>query len=134
MKKGFILLACASLIIVANKARGQTNGSLTEFNKRQQRTTKIGMLTLGSWAAGNFAASGLSLKTPKDRRYYFHQMNVLWNVVNVTLAGIGYQQAAHKDVNAGSLVQTVKDHHSLRRKLLFNAGLDAAYVVGGCIS
>ena len=131
MKKGLILFTCAALLAVANKARGQTKESLMEFGKQQQRTTKAGMLVLGSWAVGNFASSGLSLNALEGSRYYFHQMNILWNTVNITLAGIGYYQAARKDANSISLVKTVKNHHSLRRKLLFNAGLDVAYVVGG---
>ena len=131
MKKKIILLTCATLLVVANKVRGQTNESLTEFNKQQQRTTKAGMLTLGSWAVSNFAVSGLSLNASEGNRYYFHQMNVLWNVVNVTLAGIGYYQAARKEAGSLSLVQTVKEHHGLRNNLLFNAGLDVAYITGG---
>ena len=131
MKKKLLLLTCAGLLAIANRARGQARPSLTDFNQQQQRTTKAGMLTLGSWAVGNFVVNGLSLSKPKDSRYYFHQMNLFWNVVNVTLAGIGYVRATRKDMTSLSLPQTIKDHHSLRRKLLFNAGLDVGYVAGG---
>ncbi len=131
MKKKLLLLTCAGLLAIANKARGQTNSSLIDFNRHQQRTTKAGMMTLGSWAVGNFAVSGLSLSKPQDSRYYFHQMNLFWNVVNVTLAGIGYVRATRKDISSLSLSQTIKDHHSLRRTLLFNAGLDVGYMAGG---
>ncbi len=113
----------------AYRARGQSP-SVADFRQKQQRITKTGMLTLGSWAVGNFVVSGLSLNQPKDDRYYFHQMNVLWNTVNVTLAGLGYWQATRLDTDV-SLTKAVKSHHSLRRKLLFNAGLDVAYGVGG---
>lgn len=131
MTKKLILLAGTLLLATAYRARGQNAASLTQFNQQQQRITKTGMLTLGSWAIGNFVVSGLALDQPKDDRYYFHQMNLLWNTVNVTLAGIGYWQAARKDVTEASLTKTIKSHHSLRRKLLFNAGLDVAYVAGG---
>lgn len=89
------------------------------------------MLTLGSWAAGNFMVSGFSLSKLRDSRYYFHQMNIFWNVVNATLAGIGYVRAARKDATSLSLTKTIEDHHSLRRTLLLNAGLDAGYMAGG---
>ena len=131
MKKRLILLTCAGLLAIANKALGQANQSLTDFNRHQQRTTKAGMLTLGSWAVGNLIVSGLSLDKPKDSHYYFHQMNVFWNVVNATLAGIGYVRATQKEVASLALSQTIKDHHSLRRTLLFNAGLDVGYMAGG---
>ena len=88
------------------------------------------MLILGGWAIGNFAVSGTLLNGPKSSQYYRCQMNVMWNVVNVALAGIGYCQATKKE-NRLSLTQVIDDYHSLQRKLLFNAGLDVAYVVGG---
>ena len=131
MTKKLILFACVSFLFAANRVRGQSAGLLTEFNEREQRSTRAGMLTLGGWAVSNVAVSGLSLSTAEGSRYHFHQMNIFWNAVNITLAGIGYYRAARKDVSQLSLVQTIKDHHSLRRKLLFNAGLDGAYLVGG---
>ena len=131
MKKRVILLMGTAGLMIVDKVQRQTNESLIEFNRRQQRTTQTGMLTLGSWAVGNFVVSGLSLRTYEGSGYYFHRMNLLWNVVNVTLAGLGYYQAVRKDLDSISLTQTVKDHHSLRRKLLLNIGLDTAYVVGG---
>ena len=131
MKKKIILFTGMALLAIAYKARTQPSETLTDFNKRQQHTTKAGMLTLGGWAVGNFIVSGLSLNRSDGSRYYFHQMNLLWNAVNVTLAGIGYYRATQTEVASMSLVKTVKSHHSLRRILLFNAGLDVAYVVGG---
>ena len=130
MRRKLILLTGAALLATAYRVRGQNPSSLAQFNKKQQRTTKTGMLALGSWAVGNFVVSGLSLNQPKDDRYYFHQMNVLWNTVNVTLAGLGYWQAVRQGPER-PLAKTIKSHHSLRRKLLFNAGLDVAYIVGG---
>ena len=127
-----ILLAGAALLATAYRARAQSSSSsLAQFNQNQQRITKTGMLSLGGWAVGNFVVSGLSLNRPKDDRYYFHQMNVLWNTVNVTLAGLGYWRAARKDVDNVSLTKTIKSHHRLRQTLLFNAGLDVTYVAGG---
>ena len=127
-----LLFTSAALLLAANGARGKSFGkSLTSFSERQQRTTKKGMLTLGSWAMGNFVVSGILLNRPEEDRYYRHQMNIMWNVVNVVLAGVGYYQAARKVIDSLSFIQVVNYHHSLRRKLLFNAGLDVAYVVGG---
>lgn len=131
MRTKLILLAGATLLVATYRARAQATENLTGFRQKQQRTTKTGMLTLGSWAVGNFVVSGLSLNQPKDDRYYFHQMNVLWNTVNVTLAGLGYWQATRLDTKNASLTEAVKSHHRLRRMLLFNAGLDLAYGVGG---
>ena len=130
MKTRLILLAGATLLAATYRARGQATESLTDFRQKQQRITKTGMLTLGSWAVGNFVISGLSLNQPKDDRYYFHQMNVLWNTVNVTLAGLGYWQATRLNTDV-PLTKAVKSHHRLRRILLFNAGLDVAYGMGG---
>lgn len=131
MRNKLILLTGATLLATAYRSRGQSTASLIQFNQEQQRITKTGMLTLGSWAVGNFVVSGLSLGQSKDDRYYFHQMNVLWNTVNVTLAGLGYWRAARKESTKVPLTSAIKSHYGLRQTLLLNVGLDVAYVAGG---
>ena len=131
MTRKLILLAGTTLLATVYRARANSSESLRVFRRQQQRTVKTGMLALGGWAMANFVVSGLSLHRSQGDQRYFHQMNVLWNTVNATIAGLGYGQAARKKVADSSLTKTVNSHHSLRRKLLFNAGLDVAYVTGG---
>lgn len=67
---------------------------LLQFNQERIQKDKRLMLGLGSWASANFLVSGVGWATvPKGEAYYFHQMNVLWNTVNIGLAIPGYFNA-----------------------------------------
>ena len=129
MKK-LILLSSVSLLAVTYRTLGQSKKKRIDFNKKRQHTIQIGMLTLGGWAVGNFAISGMSLHASEGNRHYFHQMNLIWNIVNIVLAGVGYYRAIDKQRDL-SLTQTIKKQQSLEKILIFNAGLDVAYIVGG---
>lgn len=89
------------------------------------------MTVLGGWSVVNIG-TGLILQaneTGEDR--YFHQMNAIWNGVNLLIAGIGYIGANRADPNSYTLAQTVNDYHKTQKILIFNAGLDLAYVTAG---
>jgi hypothetical protein len=58
-------------------------------------------------------------------------MNAYWNVVNLALAGFGYYGSASADPASFNLFSSVKEHYSMEKILLLNAGLDAAYVATG---
>jgi hypothetical protein len=73
---------------------------LIQFNQERLQTDKQLMLGLGSWASANFLVSGLGWATvPKGEAHYFHQMNVLWNTVNIGLAIPGYINAKKSNSN-----------------------------------
>ena len=52
------------------------------------------MLGLGSWAGLNILGSGIGWATSTNgQNKSFHQMNVMWNVVNLGLSIPGYFRA-----------------------------------------
>ena len=88
------------------------------------------MLILGGWAVGNIGL-GLTLRansTGETRR--FHEMNAIWNVVNLGIAGFGYYAALREPGMLGAFAVLQKDH-TFQKVLLFNAGLDVGYMLGG---
>ena len=120
------------LLLFSAGAVAQTASSpLLTFNEKQIRIKRIGMLTLGSWAAGNMAVSGVAAFNTTGSNRYFHQMNVYWNVVNLALAGFGYYGATRADPTGMDLAKTLKDYYGTEKTLLFNAGLDVGYILGG---
>ena len=127
MKKWIIMLAFSGLSL---HAFGQSD-ALTDFNQNRKQITKTGMLVLGSWAVGNMAVSGLMMTRTSGSQYYFHQMNVFWNVVNLGLAGFGVYNALRMDPAAIGVAESVSEFYSLQKTLLFNAGLDIGYIAGG---
>ena len=107
---------------------------LSEFNAQRTKTDQNLMLGLGSWATANFVVSGIGWATtnPEGEAHYFHQMNVMWNTVNLGLAIPGYIKAK-KASTALSLGETVKSQYDTEKIFLFNTGLDIGYMAGGLL-
>lgn len=105
--------------------------SLEQWNRERIGIQKNGMYVLGSWALTNFAVSGYYMTKTSDRAFYFHQMNVFWNVVNLGIAAFGYFGAVGSPLDL-SLEQTVEEYRSFGRILGINAALDIGYVMAGC--
>lgn len=106
---------------------------LLQFNQERLQTDKRLMLGLGSWAGANFLVSGVGWATvPKGEAYYFHQMNVLWNTVNIGLAIPGYFTAKKSNSNL-TFAETIKTQHKTENIFLINTGLDVAYISAGLL-
>lgn len=101
-----------------------------DFLNRHHEINRNGMLVLGSWAIGNIAVSGIGLGNSNGQAKAFHQMNIGWGVVNLAIAGFGYYGSLNPETGL-SLAETIQEHESMKRILLFNAGLDVAYVTAG---
>jgi hypothetical protein len=57
-------------------------------------------------------------------------MNVAWNLVNLGIASIGYYSSMNPDTTI-TLMNSLKEQSNIEKILLFNAGLDIAYVMTG---
>jgi hypothetical protein len=106
---------------------------LEQFNKERIQLDKRLMLGLGSWATTNFIVSGVGWATvPSGEAHYFHQMNVMWNTVNIGLAVPGYLKA--KKANSSlSFAETIRTQHQTEKIFLINSGLDIGYMAGGLL-
>lgn len=91
------------------------------------------MALLGTWALLNLVVSGYLAKRAELRSedYYFHLMNIGWNMVNALLAVWGILRAHPAQVADMTLPESLADQFSFEKILLFNAGLDVAYVCIG---
>ncbi|MGD1844969.1 MAG: hypothetical protein ACFB10_06200 [Salibacteraceae bacterium] len=128
-KKLLSLLAFTFLIGVT-LIYGQTD-DLPSFNQDRLSRQKTAMAILGTWAIGNMAVGAVGMGRSSGETRYFHQMNVGWNVVNLSIAGWAFYQAAKADPFALDAAATFQEHHNLQKLLLFNAGLDVGYMLGG---
>lgn len=108
-----------------------SNGDLTDFNTWRLNRQKTGMMVLGGWAAGNIALGAALGANKTGSTKYFHQMNAAWNAVNLGIAALGYWGAVKTDPASMDLFTSIQEHHKMQKILLFNAGLDVAYMVGG---
>lgn len=100
------------------------------FNETRINYNESGMIILGSWALGNMVWGGIAASKTTGQTQAFHQMNIYWNSVNLLIAGFGYWQAT-KEVPSNGLMETIMAQNKIEKILLFNAGLDLAYIAGG---
>jgi hypothetical protein len=126
MKKIFIV----ALMICSLGLWAQSNESLIDLNQHRLDINRTGMIILGSWAVGNMAMGAAGYYNSTGEAKYFHQMNLMWNVVNAGIAGFGLHSALNGPADLG-FTESIREHESIRRILLFNAGLDVGYMATG---
>ncbi|CAN5807341.1 hypothetical protein BH24BAC1_BH24BAC1_07530 [soil metagenome] len=88
-------------------------------------------LVLAAWAMGNIVISSLNLPKASRSKRYFHQMNIIWNIVNLAIAGYSAYTSFTGDASLLTLAREVREHFLLERILLLNVGLDLAYLMTG---
>ena len=104
---------------------------LAAFNDARLNRNQVGMLVLGSWALLNIGSSPILRANAEGSRKYFYDMNLYWNLVNLGLAGFGYFNAVTTDPSIFDATESLKAQHTMEKILLFNAGLDIGYMLGG---
>ena len=101
---------------------------LNLVNENRQKLSREGMTFLTSWAATNIAGGTTAYFLAKDKEWkYFHEMNVLWNTVNMGLgiAGLLSERKSRK------MLDFTEAQKKVERIFLFNSGLDLLYIGGG---
>ena len=115
------------LLLSASTAFGQVSQYQSDFNKINENL----MLGLGSYAVTNFIAGGIGYATSQDQATkYFHEMNVMWNTVNLGLAVPGYLKAK-RGGKALTLEEMIKEQKKTETIFLVNDVLDLGYVATG---
>lgn len=102
-----------------------------EFYGRSLGTNTAGMYVLGSWAIGNIAAGAYGWMKNEGDRKYFSQMNLFWNVINVTIAGFALHGNLSTDITVLSDGEIISKHLKAERLFLINSGLDVGYIGAG---
>lgn len=107
--------------------------ALTALHQARELLVAQGMSVLGLWALLNILVSGywVARLEPRLEAFHFHFMNAGWGLVNAVLAASGIV-GAHPGQTAGlTLPGLLSGQLHLENLLLFNAGLDLAYVTTG---
>ena len=108
-------------------------GQLQDFNSQRTKTDQKLMLSLGSWASMNMLGSGIGwARSNSEENKYFHQMNVMWNLVNLGLAIPGYIKAK-QDNSVKSVYHLLEAQRKTETIFLVNAGIDLAYIGSGIL-
>ena len=127
-------LACYIIILIAYTCSSNSAvGQLQDFNTQRYKTDQKLILSLGSWASMNIVGSGIGwARSNSEENKYFHQMNVMWNVVNLGLAIPGYIKAK-QDNSVTSVYQILEAQRKTETVFLVNAGIDLAYIGSGLL-
>ncbi len=129
MSARLLLTALLGLIAAGPAIAGDAADAMLESFQRRQHVNRIGMTVLGGWAVGNIALGSILYLTGTGDPA-FHQMNALWNTVNLGLATAGLVQA-FRATPPPTPAREIRAQHSIEKILLFNAGLDIGYMAIG---
>lgn len=106
--------------------------SLMDLNQGRLKVQTTGMWVLSGWSVANIAYGGIAASQTGGSTRYFHRMNLYWNVVNLGIAAPALIGSLKQRNNLPTtLDESIEELHGLEKTLLFNAGLDAAYMMGG---
>jgi hypothetical protein len=91
------------------------------------------LAVLAAWVLLNLIGSGSRLARADRRRedYYFHGMNVLWNLVNATLAVWGILRLHFSPPAGLNAAELLSSQHFYETLFAVNAGLDVLYLLAG---
>ena len=91
------------------------------------------MIGVGSWASIILIGRGVGgALSNNEQAKHFHQMNVIWNMVNLGIAIPSYLNAKKQSSNL-SFFQTYNEQRRTEKIFLMNAGIDIAYISSGLI-
>ena len=113
-----------------NSPTVQAQGSFKSFAEEHHRINQQGMYILGGWALANMVSGGIGWATTDGSAKYFHQMNVFWNTVNVSLATVGLLSGNRQNA-AMTEVEFLSKSRRTENIFLINAGLDILYIGTG---
>ncbi len=105
--------------------------SLEEINQTRLRLNRTNMYVLGGWALGNMAVGGILRARTEGPTRYFHEMNAIWNCVNLGLAAGALIGMGNEDLSSYDLWQTFAEQQKLEKILLFNMALNFTYMTAG---
>lgn len=89
------------------------------------------MLVLGGWAIANIATGAYGWSQYSNENKYFYQMNLFWNMVNLSIAGVALYNNYHLDCSVLSPGEMMEKHTRTERILLINSALDLGYIGTG---
>jgi hypothetical protein len=103
------------------------------FDQRMLRLSEVHALVLGCWAFLNVALGGVCtfLNTGGLWTLTFYTMNLSWGVINGGVAVFVYTHTKKSSAKPKALLRRLGLQRHVEKVLLFNAGLDMAFIVGG---
>lgn len=109
---------------------GKRDSLALQMDFMRNKTEKKAMTILGSWSVLNITTSLAFREKTTGIDKQFHTMNGLWNLVNGGLALSGYLNSKKERLSSDA-IESMNKFQKLERTLIFNSGLDIAYIASG---
>ena len=90
---------------------GFDNTEQSKFLEQFNSINKNGMYVLGSWAVLNIVSGTIGNFSTSGRTKYFHQMNAVWNSVNLGIAVFSLMNLPGNDL---TLIDSFKEYSNLQ--------------------
>ncbi|MDX9903394.1 MAG: hypothetical protein RB288_04880 [Bacteroidales bacterium] len=119
------------ILIMAVVLPLQGQADYQAFHAGSLKTNNTGMYILGSWAVANMAAGAYLWSTATGNTKYFGQMNLFWNVVNLSIAGFALYGNYTTDFSTMAGDELLARHLKTENLLLINSALDIGYIGAG---
>lgn len=129
MKLRILLIAIFWLLVLHAFAQQNPN----DFMLKSLKTQNAGMIILGSWAVANLVSGGYGWASTTGQRKYFHQMNFIWNVVNLSIAGFALYNNSSTQIEHFQTAEFLAKHLKTEKILLINSALDVGYIGAGLL-
>ena len=126
----FILIPNVSGQLDLFSLGGKRDSLALQMDFMRNKTEKKAMTILGSWSVLNITTSLLFREKTTGIDKQFHTMNGLWNLVNGGLALSGYLNSKKARLSSDA-IESMDRYQKLERTLIFNSGLDIAYIATG---
>ena len=121
-----ILLLFTVYTAVAMAQDGQKS-----FAEGSMAINNRGMYVLGGWAVTNIAAGAYGWASYDGQSRYFSQMNLFWNVINLSIAGIALFSNLSTDLSLTGSEEMLTKHLKTEKIFLINSALDVGYMGAG---
>jgi hypothetical protein len=92
---------------------------------------KKNMYILGAWAGTNILQGTISASNTTGSNHFFHQMNAYWNIANLAIATAGLLSIKKQMKGPHTFGRNNKEQHQMEKIIVFNGGLDLAYLATG---
>jgi hypothetical protein len=119
------------ILFLALPAQVQGQEAYAEYYGESLRINNIGMAVLGTWALANISIGAYGWSQYSGQRSYFHQMNLFWNTVNLSIAGFALYSNLSSDYSLLPGSELLEKQLKTQRLYLINAALDVGYVATG---
>jgi hypothetical protein len=118
-----VLATCNSLF-----SQAPSSSDLFDFNKSRNKKTANGLKVLGGWALANIGSSAYFYSQTKGVDKSFHQMNMMWNGVNVVIVAASLLPKQRNDLN---LTKTLNWQSNTEATYIASVALDLVYSTAG---